>query len=235
MNEVDARQGMRAAMQLIERDVRMAGSGWGTMAVQGAYAGDTLTLYGVNPGFGGTAGNDSISVLGGWDVSTTLTSAMPNTNSNIRVASVTGFATNDLIVITNDTKAHLFQVTGISSLNLNHATSSAFNNTGTGHINWLGGYSSGAKVYKVGWVSYRMDSTLYRRKSLIRYQVGAKPQLIASDIATFRVNYELDDGTTTRNPASVAVIEHVQPSIRPKAAAGTAADSAWADIRPRTF
>src|SRR5262249_15072104 len=153
---------------------------------------------------GGGAENDSISVLGGWDVSTTLTTALTTSasTSNIVIANVTGFATNDLVVVTNGSSAHLFQGTSVNNASqyLAHASTSTFNAAG-GHNNWpAGGYGIGASVYKVGWISYRMDSTLYRRKSLIRYEVNKTPQLVADDVSEFNVYYILDDGSRTRSP-----------------------------------
>ena len=54
---VDARQGSRAALQLIERELRMVGSGWGRIPVEGARNGSPMTLYAVEPGYTGVTGN----------------------------------------------------------------------------------------------------------------------------------------------------------------------------------
>jgi prepilin-type N-terminal cleavage/methylation domain-containing protein len=237
MKQVDERQGARAAIQLMERDIRMAGSGWGRLQVHGAYGGAPLDKYAINPGYGG-AQSDSISVLGGWDVSTTLTSPMATSTSTITVSSVDGFSANDLIVVTNGTSAHLFQVTSVNpgQKQLNHHTGSTFNASG-GHTDWpSSGYLTGSMVYRAAWVSYRVDSTLYRRPSLIRYEVGKTPQLVASDVKLFRVWYRLNDGTTARDTIDVQEINQIVPSIQPNVvSAKNGQDSLWAAIEPRTF
>ena len=63
---VEARQNARLAVQLLERDVRMAGSGWGRARVISSSAGTPVDLYGINPGFVGGAGSDSIEIVGAW-------------------------------------------------------------------------------------------------------------------------------------------------------------------------
>jgi type IV pilus assembly protein PilW len=237
MGKVEGRQGARAAVQLIERDLRMAGSGWGRMQVDGVYSNSLLTLRGVNPGFG-TGGQDSIYAIGGWDVNTTLRAPMITQALVIQCVSTAGFSANDLVVVTNGTSAHLFQVTSVPSSpsDLYHTTASPFNNGARN--NWpVGGYAAGARVFKVGWVTYRVDSTSYARPSLVRQEFGRTPMLVAYDIETFRTWYRMADGTTTRNPINLPMIEEVVPVLRTRNVSGKAsdADSIWAVIRPRTF
>lgn len=238
MGKVEWRQGARAAVQLIERDLRMAGSGWGRMQVNGVYNSAALTLRGINPGYGGTAGNDSITALGGWDVSTTLRSAMSSQTAAIPCNSTTGFVNGDLAVVTNGSSAHLFQVTGVSTspADLTHGSSSLYN-VGT-LAGWpAGGYATGTRVFKAGWVTYRHDATTFARPSLVRQAFGKTPALIAFDIESFRIWYRMDDGTETRNPVNLPMIEQVAPVLRTSNASGSPqlADSIWAAIRPRTF
>ena len=55
---VDERQNARTAIQLIEREIRMAGSGWGRINVYGNdSSGAADTLLAVNPGYGAATGN----------------------------------------------------------------------------------------------------------------------------------------------------------------------------------
>jgi hypothetical protein len=235
MREVDARQGARSAVQLLERDIRMAGSGWGRLMVEGAYGGDTLSLQAVNPGPGGDS--DSLSVLGGWDIATTLRASMTDESTVIKCVSTSGFAVGDLVVVTNGESAHLFQVTSLSAspADLQHATSSTFNAAG-GHVGFpTGGYGIGSRVFKTGWVSYGVDSTTYIRPALVRREVGRASQLVAHDIEAFHVWYRLADGTETRAPANLTLLQQVVPVIHPRGTAAGQADSAKAVIRPRTF
>jgi prepilin-type N-terminal cleavage/methylation domain-containing protein len=239
--EVGARQGVRAAMQIIERDLRMAGSGWGRIQVDGAYAGSPLTLYGVNPGYGGASvtATDSLSILGAWDAGTTLRAAMPTVNDAVQCVTTAGFGSGDLVVVSDGASAHLFEATSVqtSPADIAHATSSPFNQPG-GHLGWPGsGYGSASRVFKVGWVSYRMDSTSYQRPSLVRWAVGQPPALVAYDVESFQVWYRLDDGTLTRNPTNLAMINQVIPVLyaAPQASASAGEDSARATVKPRAF
>jgi prepilin-type N-terminal cleavage/methylation domain-containing protein len=239
MADVDGRQCARSAVQLMERDLRMAGSGWGRMDVEGARGGAPLTLYGLNPGYGGSGGNDSISVLGAWDVNSTLSATMTTASTDIKCVSVTGFASGDLVVVTNSKSAHLFQVTSVSTSTktLAHATSSTFNGAG-GHTGWpTGGYKTGTPIYKVGWISYHMDSTTFGQRALVRYVVGSSPQMVAPGIQSFQVWYQLDDGARTRDIQDLSALDQVIPILYPNGAAGSApqADSVWTVVQPRTF
>lgn len=236
----EARQGARAAVQLLERDVRMAGSGWGRIPVQGCNGGAPLTLYSINPGYNASSRCDSLLMVGGWDVMTTLRAAMATAADPIAVNSAAGFAAGDLCVVTNGVSAHLFQVTLVQSSPavLQHDTSSPFNVAG-GHLGWpAGGYGVSAQVYRTSWVSYRVDSTTYRRPCLVRWQLGGAPEMVAYNIYAFHIRYLLQDGTWTRNPADLSMVDKIVPVVETRPArAGQVviADSVWAAIRPRTF
>jgi hypothetical protein len=118
-----------------------------------------------------------------------------------------------------------------------HDNSSPFNTSGP-LSNWPpAGYGTPGRVYKVAWVSYRIDSTLFGKPSLLRYQVGKPLQMVAHDITSFRVWYRLADETSTRNPLNLAMLNEVVPVVHPNGPLGSTAtaDSAWAAIRPRTF
>jgi hypothetical protein len=239
---VNLRQGVRGANQLLERELRMAGSGWGRTTVDTYGSGGTDSLFAVNFGPGGTAECDSVSIMGGWTAATALNGAMPTATSSLPVASATGFAVDDLVVVTNGSSAHLFQVTAVQSSPdvLTIASSSAFNPpTGVTLGNWpAGGYAIGAPVYRVSWVTYTVDSTTFRRSALVRRQFGSTPQLVAYDIAGFQVRYRMQDGTTTRDPADFSMVDEIVPVIWTSQVIrgqGTQVDSVWAVVRPRTF
>ena len=237
---VEARQNARLAVQLLERDVRMAGSGWGRARVISSSNGTPVELYGINPGFVGGAGSDSIEIVGAWSDATGLRSSMPNASAIIKAASVTGFKVNDLCVITNGASAHLFQVTHVASPpgDLQHNPTSPFNVAG-GFSNWpSGGYGTGASVLKIDRVVYRLDTANFRRPCLVRQEFGKPPQVTAWDVQQFAVQYRMQDGSWTRNPSSVASIDRIRPVVVMRIAKpGQPAwvDSCWAEIRPRTF
>jgi hypothetical protein len=236
---VEARQGSRSAIQLLEREVRMAGSGWGRTAVEGAYGGAPLTLHALDPGYGGVAGNDSIRILGGWDVATTLRQPMTLTTTTIQVVSTSGFKVGDLCVVSNGASAHMFQVTGVtaSPADLAHATTSTFNAAG-GHQGFpVGGYGLGASVFKANWVTYYADSSATGRLALMQRTFGQAPEMIGDGVRRFWIRYRMHDGTMTRDPQDLSMIERIVPVLYTQPRSGTApgTDSLWATVRPRTY
>ncbi|MGH2359199.1 MAG: PilW family protein, partial [bacterium] len=213
---VDARQASRAAVQLLERDIRMAGSGWGRMAVQTSNNGAVLAIDPVDPGPGSANGCDSVSIIGGWDVSTALSAAMANVTATLKVASIAGFAAGDLVVITNGASAHLFQVTSTdaATTTLLHAASSVLNVSG-GHAGWpVGGYKIGALAYRATWITYQVDSTSYRKPSLVRREYGKPSRIVAYNVPMFTIRYRLQDGSLTRNPVDLSMIDKIVPVVR---------------------
>ncbi len=238
---VNLRQGARAAIQLLERELRMAGSGWGRVQVEIWYDTATDSIFAVRPGPGaGTC--DSVTIVGGWDAMTTLSAAMPNSSSILKVVSTTGFVQGDLCVVTNGQSAHLFQLTQLNSSagTLQHNPSSPYNPPGGVNLRaWpAGGYGVGSQVYKISWVTYAVDSMGYGRPSLVRRALGGATQLVAYDISRFEVRYQMQDSTLTRAPDDCSMIDEIIPVIWTlQAVPGRPArsDSVWAAVRPRTF
>jgi prepilin-type N-terminal cleavage/methylation domain-containing protein len=239
---VNLRQGVRGANQLLERELRMAGSGWGRLTVDHYTTGGTDSLFAVNFGPGGSAQCDSISIMGGWSAAARLRAGMVSPWSSLAVDTTAGFAVNDLVVVTNGASAHLFQVTDVqaSPAQLSNASSSPFNPpTGSNLANWpSGGYAVGAQVYRVSWVTYSVDSTTFRRSALVRRMYGGTPQLVAYDVSGFQVRYRMQDGTTTRSPSDLHMVDEIVPVVWTRQAVhgrATLVDSVWAVVRPRTF
>ena len=218
----------------------MAGSGWGRLTVYGSKNGASDSLAAVTPGYGGAARSDSVQLVGAWQASTTLSSSMPNPSAILKVGSVSGFADDDLVIITDGASAHLFQITAVnaSSSNLQHNPASPYNVPG-GHNQWpAGGYGVGAQVFKITRASYYFDSTSFRKPAVMRREFGQSPQIVAYDVNGLHVWYELQDGTWTRSPANLAFVDKVMPVVLTRVAdarLATLADSVWAVIRPRTF
>lgn len=236
----EMRQSARTCIQLMEREIRMAGSGWGRLTVYGSKNGASDSLAAVTPGYGGSASSDSVVLVGAWQANTTINAAMPNASSNLKVTSVAGFADNDLVIITDGASAHMFQVTGVNSASgmLQHNPTSIYNVPG-GHSQWpASGYGSGAQVYKITKATYYYDSTTFRRPAVLRREFGQAPQIVAYDVNGMHVWYELHDGTWTRNPNNLSMVDKVIPVVMTRVAdarMATLQDSVWAVIRPRTF
>ena len=235
-NTVESRQHSRLALQLLERDVRMAGSGWGRARVDGSWNGSPVVYYGLIPGYGGIGASDSLQLMGAWSATTTLRYAMPLPSSTMKILDATGFAVNDLIVVTNGASAHLFQVTQItvSPGVLGHNPISPYNQS-AGFANWpASGYGVGAQVLRVDRVTYRFDAAGFGRPCLVRQENGRPPQVAAWNIDRFTMAYLLQDGSVSREPDTVTVIDRVIPTIVSRISSN-AQDSVQAEIRPRAF
>lgn len=242
---VETRRSARSALQLLERDLRMPGSGWGRAPVVISHYGVPDTLFALTPGPGaGANSNDSLLIMGAWSVSSPLSASMPNPSSILKVRDVTGFAEGDMVVISDGASANMFEVTGVnaSSGHLQHNPSSPWNPPG-GFSQWpYGGYGVGAQVFKVNILSYRIDSTSYRRPALVRREFRGSPEIVAYDVDCFQVWYGMQDGTYTRSPAqgaaSVASIDKVRPILYTRLTdrwRPALVDSVWAEVQPRTF
>ena len=242
---VNSRQSARATIQLVERDIRMSGSGWGKMSINYSNNGTAATWYAVNPG-PGSGNNDSLRIVGAWSTATNTTAAVATATTNLVVASVAGLAVNDLILIVDKagTVGHLFQITAINSSTktISHATTSSWNVVPS-PWNWpVGGYASGALVYKIDILSYSVDATNFRRPALVRRSFGGAPTVVSYDVTNFRVWYRMQDGTLTRTPTvsgtGVALVDKVRPVVFTTLADPrhpTDVDSVWSEVRPRSF
>ena len=241
----DRRQTARTAVQLIERELRMAGSGWGRIPVYGNNSsGQPITLQAVVPGYTSAAADDSLLLVGAWQTSTQVTDQMPSSSSNLKVQDVNGFSPNDLVLITNGLSANMFQVTATNSssqhLQLNPA--SPYNSPGgfkTSQGMWPAtGYPPGSMIFKLTLSSYYMDRTSYRRPALIRHEYGMSPQVVAYNVDGFRVWYLMQDGTWTRNPKNLMQVEQVMPVVATRLSdprRPALVDSVWAAAQPRSF
>lgn len=241
----DERQNARTAIQLIERELRMAGSGWGRVEIycnDGAGTGDTLLA--VNPGHIVGSANDTLVLVGAWQASTTLMTDMAQMTSATRVKSNAGFRSGDLFILTNGTsRAHMLMCTGITGTDqIDHANTSPYNTVNTGiTATWPagGGYpDTVTNVYKATITSYYFDATSFRKPALMRHEYGTAPQVVAYNVDGFRVWYQMQDGTWTRDPSNMDFVDKVAPVVYtrvddPRNPARR--DSVWAAVQPRTF
>ena len=241
----DHRQSARTGVQMMDREIRMAGSGWGRIPVYGNNSNGTpVVLSAVTPGFTSIADDDSLLLIGAWKTSTVVTDAMPSSSTNLKVQDVTGFDVNDLVLVTNGLYANMFQITATnsSSQHMQANSSSPYNNPGgykvsQGH--WPAtGYGPGSLVFKLTLASYYMDRTSFRRPALMRHEYGQSPQVAAYNVDGFRVWYQLQDGTWTRNPQNMMRVEKVMPIVATRLTAvnrPVLIDSVWTAVQPRTF
>ena len=241
----DRRQSARTAVQMMDREIRMAGSGWGRIPVYGNNsAGQPVTLAAVTPGFTSVAADDSLMLIGAWQTQTPVTDQMPSSSSNLKVQDVTGFNPNDLVMITNGSYANMFQVTATnsSSQNLQANPSSPYNNSGGYKVSegmWPpSGYPTGSMIFKLTVSSYYMDRTSFRKPALMRREFGMSPQVAAYNVDGFRVWYLMQNGTWTRDPKNLMAVERVMPVVATRLSdprRPVLVDSVWTAVQPRSF
>ena len=241
----DRRQSARTGVQLIEREARMAGSGWGRIPVYGNNSsGQAVTLSAVTPGFTSIAADDSVLLIGAWQTATVVTDQMPSSSTNLKVQDVTGFNPNDLILVTNGLQANMIQITSTnsSSEKIQCNPANPYNSPGgfkvsDGH--WpASGYGPGSIVEKLTLSSYYMDRTSYRQPALMRHEYGLAPQICAYNVDGFRVWYQMQNGTWTRNPLNMLDVQKVMPVVATRLSdprRPALVDSVWAALRPRSF
>jgi hypothetical protein len=212
-------QDLRAALEIMSRDLRMAGSGFAGIPVQTANGPVREVIYPVAPGYTFSDDADSVTILAGLDdVGTMMTSTMTSASSDIECLSVVGFSPGDLVVVTDGVAADMFEVTDIVTLGggpggkLIHIPSSRKNNP-VGHSQWPpGGYAAGSHVVKVSQISLRLleDGGMLK---LFRRVNGEPPVPLIEYVNTLTFTYRLADGTQTRNPPSPEDIQEIILSI----------------------
>ena len=72
----------------------------------------------------------------------------------------------------------------------------------------------------------------------MRWTQNSTRQVVAYNVAQFRVSYWLKSDTLVRNPADLTEIEQVHPVLCMKTKAAnttTVTDSSWATVKPRSF
>ena len=100
------------------------------------------------------------------------------------------------------------------------------------------GYGPGSLVEKLTLSSYYMDRTSYRQPALMRHEYGLAPQICAYNVDGFRVWYQMQNGTWTRNPLNMLDVQKVMPVVATRLSdprRPALVDSVWAALRPRSF
>jgi len=206
----DSRQNARACMAMMARELRAAGSGIGFVPVTASYNDEPLTLYGIDeydsaPGFTITGAME--------DVNTTLRRRMKKYTSPMRCKKVTDFAVGDLVIVTDNVTAHMFQVTEIDYelRKLKHAATSPYN-PNQAYDDWPpNGYAKGSHVRKVTIVSYYVDESEH---ALVRSEFGEEPTYVAAGIDSLLVTYVLSDGSVTQSPDDPSQIRAIALTIK---------------------
>ena len=237
-------QDLRAALEIISRDLRMAGSGFAGLAVQTSDGPAREVIYPVTPGYTFGDDADSVSVLAALDdAATLLTETMTGPSSDMKCLSLEGFSPGDLVVVTDGVFADMFEVTAVVEQGggpggmLLHSASRPRNDP-SGHSQWpAGGYTAGSRVAKVSRVTLKTIDDQGTLKLFRRVNGGPLTPLI-EHVRRLTFTYRLADGTETRNPPSSADIQEIIVNIEAGLRAGWGLDGrsvvTSTSVRPRS-
>lgn len=238
-DQMVSQQNERAGVELMVRDIRMAGTG---------FAGRPLTtggvphhvIYPLEPRPGTGSGDTLIVTAGFSGVRSSTSAAMGSPSDALKVASVTGFSLNDLVVVTNGVEANMFQVTAVdgNTNTLGHSESSPYN-LAADHTLWPAqGYPVGSTVAQVGRVFYWVDDTGTVPK-LRRQRGGETPLTVAANVTGMRFRYLCADGSLSSSPSDPSLIRSVLLEYLSPAAGGGSeggdSDTLSVRIQPRVL
>lgn len=201
----------RYALDMMSRDIRMAGYvGCGNIAsmmvktianppVPEMTAGNALLGY--NNGSGWTnpssitrAAGDVLSIMGAFSGGVNLAGNLAPQNSNVQInGNPDGFATGDVLIVTNCVNADVFKATTVSSgggtiITVNHSNSS---NTG----NRVGTYGPDAFVMRMNQYSYFIGTNPAGNRALYRVGLNGQAEELVEHVHDMQMRYGLDTNT----------------------------------------
>ena len=157
---VPAQQNLRAGLHMISWDARMAGFGFTSGRISfydgsGTDFAFALEIFNTNP--------DRVDIIyADANITTSITNPMPSSSAELNVASTDGFGVGDLVIITDGDNASLLEITTVQdvALKLQHNAGGTINPPG-GHNIFPApdGYNTGAKIYKIRYLSYDVDNS----------------------------------------------------------------------------
>ncbi len=235
----DTQKNVREAMEMVSRDIRLAGYG---------IPSDVSLPAGVLP-FGLTAirsivsdnsstAPDNITVLYLYDMDsnqppTTLTGAfVANTTGGVTVASTAGFVSGDLFLVVNDTIADLYKVSGAPTGTVLPNASGGSPNYNTTHHSGTRTYAAGSVVAKARLVKYYVDRTtdaIHPTLMIDKGKLGVGAQPVADDIEDMQFRYTLDDLTLTDNVLVPSRIRQVRIFLNGRT---SQVEKNWSEARP---
>jgi len=242
----EAQQNLRAALEIMSRDIRLSGYGIPVPVnlPPGLLPTGDNTIRNIRP-LNQTTGADEIFILYRYDMDaslppTTTSSGMANYTDVLNVASVSGFARGDLILVTNDTAADMFEVTQTPvAPTLDHDVGGSANqyNSLAAH-NPMGAYAVGDTVSRARFVRYFIDNvTDPEHPTLMLDRMTGAAQPLADDIEDMQFQYGLDtDGdfavdSWVNGPTSAQIPQVKQ--VRLFLSARTRmTEKGWQDARP---
>lgn len=222
-NVADMQQNVRLAMSILSSDLRMAGYGF---SANGDYKKTATTVdYAVFP-TNSTSAPDTVILRYGINP-TTLTAALPGATSNgtLSVSSISGFANQDYVILSDGQDASRLQINGNPS-----GTSLPFAGVSPSHLP-PSGFGIGSWVYKLNEVRYRISNNTLQSST----DFGVSWQNVVNNIEDLQLAYRgtaTPAGTWVDNPSPVnqTTLNNIQVSVLARAGV---ADTKFTGQRPQ--
>lgn len=201
----ETQKNVREAMELLARDIRLAGYGIPgspfTVTVPSGTLPFGLTQIRTVVSDDSTTSSDNITLIYLYDMdgnqpSTYLSSAFTASSSaGVSVNATTGFVEGDLFMVASDQFADIYKLSAPTANPIpNGATTPLFN---TGHSGRSYPAGTGSVVAKARFVKYYIDRSDPAHPALMLDKLnGQPPQRVADDIEDMQFEYTLADGTT---------------------------------------
>ena len=241
--EVSSVRNERAGVQMMVRELRMAGSGYGGRTIVAGGVPQNR-LYPIDPKPGLFGDPDTLTITAGINgVSTVTTAILASPSDAIPVVDASIFAVGDYVIITNSIEADMFRVTGTGAgTTIFHTVSDPMNDP-VDHDLWpASGYAKGSTVVRVRRVTYWVDADAVPPR-LVRRMDSGNPLPISAGVMGLRFQYVLADGSVSGAPADPSLIRSVLLDYVPRAvnapgsinATPTAGDTMSVRIQPRVL
>jgi len=243
----EAQQNLRSTLEIMSRDIRMAGYGI-PLAVNlppGLLPTGDNTIRNIRP-LNRTTGADEIYILYMDDMDsslppTTAPAGMGIYANSLTVASVSGFSKGDLVLVSDGINADMFEVTqppSAPTLNFDVGGSANLYNS-LGSHNPFPGYAAGdTTISKARFVRYFIDDvTDPDHPTLMLDRITGESQPLADDIEDMQIQYGLDtDGDfvvdSLVNSPTAAQIPQVKQVRLFLSARTRMLEKGWQDARP---
>ena len=241
----EAQQNLRSTLEIMSRDIRMAGYGI-PQAVNlppGLLPTGDNTIRNIRP-LNRTTGADEIYILYMYDMDsslppTTAPAGMGVYANSLTVASVSGFWKGDIVLISDGLNADMFEVTQVPvSPTLDFAVGGSTNlyNSLAAHTPFPG-YAAPTTVSKARFVRYFIDTTDPDHPTLMLDTMTGSAQPLADDIEDMQIQYGLDtDGDfvvdSVVNSPTAAQIPQVKQVRLFLSARTRMSEKGWQDARP---
>ncbi len=211
---VQANQHVRTGLDMIARDLRMAGSGFGNVPIYASFGTYPLPArYPVLPG-PSFANADSVEIIGGQNgVWSATAAALVSELADIEVADASIFEVGEMMVIADRNRGHIFQITGINGNFLQHNGNLSPWNMG-GAAAWPPfGYPPNTRVTQVEYVRYYIDTTNANHPVLMRWRAcDASPTFVSKDVERLQLSYTAGD-TVRPDPVDPQLIRAIEVDV----------------------